>query len=45
MPRGPRGEKRPADGIGNAIMVAKISPLAIELPSPPGVTLRGICAE
>jgi hypothetical protein len=25
MPRGPKGEKRPADVIGNAIMVAKIS--------------------
>jgi hypothetical protein len=25
MPKGPRGEKRPADVIGNAIMVAKIA--------------------
>jgi hypothetical protein len=25
MPRGPRGEKRPADAIGAAIMVAKIA--------------------
>jgi hypothetical protein len=25
MPRGPRGEKRPADVIGAAIMVAKIA--------------------
>ena len=25
MPRGPKGEKRPADLIGNAIMVAKIA--------------------
>lgn len=25
MPRGPRGEKRPADVIGTAIMVAKIA--------------------
>ena len=25
MPRGPKGEKRPADVIGNAIMVAKIA--------------------
>ena len=24
MPRGPKGEKRPADSIGNAIMIAKI---------------------
>lgn len=24
MPRGPKGEKRPADAIGNAIMIAKI---------------------
>lgn len=25
MPRGPKGEKRPADAIGNAIMVARIA--------------------
>lgn len=25
MPRGPKGEKRPADAIGTAIMVAKIA--------------------
>ena len=25
MPRGPRGEKRPADVIGTAVMVAKIA--------------------
>jgi hypothetical protein len=25
MPRGPKGEKRPADAIGNAIMVAKLA--------------------
>lgn len=25
MPKGPRGEKRPADGIGCAIMVARIA--------------------
>jgi ABC-type tungstate transport system substrate-binding protein len=25
MPKGPRGEKRPADVIGNAILVAKIA--------------------
>jgi hypothetical protein len=25
MPRGPHGEKRPADLIGNAVMVAKIA--------------------
>jgi hypothetical protein len=25
MPRGPQGQKRPADVIGNAIMVAKIA--------------------
>jgi hypothetical protein len=28
MPTGPKGEKRPADAIGNAVMVAKIAPLA-----------------
>jgi len=30
MPRGPRGEKRPADVIGNAIMIAKIATGEIE---------------
>jgi hypothetical protein len=25
MPRGPKGEKRPADVIGSAIMIAKIA--------------------
>jgi len=30
MPRGPRGEKRPADVIGAAIMVAKITTGEIE---------------
>lgn len=30
MPRGPRGEKRPADTIGCAVMVAKIATGEIE---------------
>jgi hypothetical protein len=30
MPTGPKGEKRPADVIGNAIMVAKIATGEIE---------------
>jgi hypothetical protein len=30
MPRGPKGEKRPADAIGNAIMIAKIAAGEIE---------------
>jgi len=30
MPRGPKGEKRPADAIGNAIMVAKIANCEID---------------
>jgi hypothetical protein len=30
MPRGPKGEKRPADVIGNAIMIAKIAAGEIE---------------
>jgi hypothetical protein len=25
MPRGPKGEKRPADAIGNAIMIGRIA--------------------
>ena len=30
MPRGPKGEKRPADAIGSAIMIAKIATGEIE---------------
>jgi hypothetical protein len=30
MPKGPRGEKRPADAIGRAILVAKIATGEIE---------------
>jgi hypothetical protein len=30
MPRGPEGEKRPADVIGNAVMIAKIATGEIE---------------
>lgn len=30
MPKGPNGEKRPADAIGNAVMVAKIATGEIE---------------
>lgn len=30
MSRGPKGEKRPADAIGNAIMIAKIATGEIE---------------
>ncbi|MEE4012125.1 RNA-binding protein [Roseibium sp. FZY0029] len=30
MPKGPRGEKRPADVIGNAVMVARIATGEIE---------------
>jgi len=46
MPRGPKGERRPADAIGNAIMVAKIatgeigeSPPAAEGKNPAAVAL------
>ncbi len=34
MPRGPRGEKRPADVIGAAVMVAKIATGEIEETTP-----------
>ena len=34
MPRGPKGEKRPADVIGAAVMVAKIATGEIEEPTP-----------
>ncbi len=30
LPRGPKGEKRPADAIGNAVMIAKIAAGEIE---------------
>lgn len=30
MPKGPRGEKRPADAIGRAVMVARIATWHIE---------------
>jgi hypothetical protein len=30
MPRGPKGEKRPADAIGNAIMIVRIATGEIE---------------
>jgi hypothetical protein len=30
MPKGPKGEKRPADAIGNAVMIAKIATGEIE---------------
>ena len=30
MPKGPRGEKRPADAIGRAVMIAKIATGEIE---------------
>ncbi len=34
MPRGPKGEKRPADAIGNAIMIAKIA-TGLRISNPP----------
>jgi hypothetical protein len=34
MPKGPKGQKRPADVIGNAIMVAKIATGEIEEQTP-----------
>ena len=30
MPRGPKGEKRPADAVGTAVMVAKIATGEVE---------------
>jgi hypothetical protein len=35
MPRGPKGEKRPADVIGAAVMVGRIATGEIEEGSPP----------
>jgi acyl-CoA reductase-like NAD-dependent aldehyde dehydrogenase len=34
MPRGPKGEKRPADVVGNAIRVAKIATGEVEETTP-----------
>ena len=31
MPRGPNGEKRPIDAIGNAVMIAKIATGEVEV--------------
>ena len=33
MPRGPKGEKRPADAIGNAIMIGRIATCEIDDPT------------
>lgn len=43
MPKGPKGQKRPADVIGCAIMVAKIATgeLEEELEEPPGKVRSG----
>jgi hypothetical protein len=30
MPRGPKGEKRPADVVGNAVLIAKIATGEVE---------------
>jgi hypothetical protein len=35
MPRGPKGEKRPADVIGAAVMIARIATGEIEEGTPP----------
>ena len=35
MPRGPKGEKRPADAIGNAVMIGRIATGEIEESSEP----------
>jgi hypothetical protein len=35
MPRGPKGEKRPADVIGGAVMVGRIATGEIEKGTPP----------
>jgi hypothetical protein len=35
MPRGPEGEKRPAEAVGNALMIAKIAKIATGEFAPP----------
>jgi hypothetical protein len=39
MPRGPKGEKRPADAIGNAVTIAKVCKISTGPPRFP-VMLR-----
>jgi hypothetical protein len=41
MPRGPKGEKRPADVIGNAVHVMRIATGEIEESLPSGRTRSG----
>lgn len=45
MPKGPRGEKRPADAIGAAIKVAKIATGEIENDADPTNDLRDKSAK
>lgn len=40
MPRGPRGEKRPADAVARAVMVAKIATGELEETSSPEAKVR-----
>lgn len=40
MPKGPRGEKRPADAIARAVMVAKIATGEIEETTSPAAKVR-----
>jgi hypothetical protein len=40
MPRGPKGEKRPADVIGNAVHVMRIATGEIEEPPPKSGRVR-----
>jgi hypothetical protein len=41
MPRGPKGEKRPADVIGMSVMVARIATGEIDDPLPSGRSKGG----
>lgn len=47
MPKGPRGEKRPGDVVGAAVMVAKIATGEVEdrLPSPGAGPAKGGAAR
>jgi hypothetical protein len=47
MPRGPKGEKRPADVIGAAIMVGRIAAKLLQAARklPPGSERHGILKE
>jgi hypothetical protein len=45
MPKGPKGKKRPADVIGNAVHVMRIATGEVENKAPPRGTKKKIAAD